>query len=62
MLEEEQIKRERTKRMADAAHTKKVILDQIEEKIRQEDLCEIPLPLSEELERKLEQYEGRYTQ
>lgn len=62
MLKEETLKKQRISKIEDTAHTKKILLRRIEEKIKKQEECEIPLPLAEELEKKLEKYQGKFAQ
>lgn len=60
-MKEEQLKKERMVKLENGNHTKHTMLMRIEESLKKEDQCEIPENLAEELERKLEEYQGKHT-
>ena len=56
------MKKQRIQKIIDGNHTKQIVLKGIEDKIHQEDICELPESLVEELQKKLEHFENQYAQ
>lgn len=60
MLADERFKKQRIKKLQNLNHLKKVNLKKIEDELRKEEYCEIPQKLAGELEKRLQEYEGKY--